>query len=154
MPLLSVQQVSKTYHSRKLLDRVSFTVDAGDRMALIGSNGAGKTTLFRMIEGKVPPDEGCVIQHSHVIIGYLSQNLEEQEDSGNALKSREILGLEDEMKNLEQQLSDTSRQDMTVLLARYAKITARYEACGGYDFEQRMREVLAGLGLTCLLYTS
>jgi len=148
MPLLSVQQVSKTYHSRKLLDRVSFTVDAGDRMALIGSNGAGKTTLFRMIEGKVPPDEGCVIQHSHVIIGYLSQNLEEQEDSGNALKSREILGLEDEMKNLEQQLSDTSRQDMTALLARYAKITARYEACGGYDFEQRMREVLAGLGLT------
>ena len=148
MPLLSVQQVSKTYHSRKLLDRVSFTVDAGDRMALVGSNGAGKTTLFRMMEGKVAPDEGCIIKHAHVIIGYLSQNLEEQDDSGNALKSREIIELEDEMAQLEHQLSDPTRQDMTSLLARYAKITARYEACGGYDFEQRMREVLAGLGLT------
>jgi len=148
MPLLSIQQVSKTYHSRKLLDRVSFTVDAGDRMALVGSNGAGKTTLFRMIEGKVSPDEGCIIQHSHVIIGYLSQNLEDQDDAENALKSREILDLEDEMAQLEHQLSDPNRQDMTSLLARYAKITARYEACGGYDFEQRMREVLAGLGLT------
>ena len=54
MPLISIRQISKTYHSRKLLDRISFTVDAGDRLALIGSNGAGKTTLFRMIEGKVP----------------------------------------------------------------------------------------------------
>ena len=148
MPLLSVQQVSKTYHSRKLLDRISFSVDAGDRIALIGSNGAGKTTLFRMIEGKVPPDDGCIIQHSHVIIGYLSQNLEDQNDGDNPLKSPEILSLEDEMANIEHQLSDPSRQDMTALLARYAKITARYEACGGYDFEQRMREVLAGLGLT------
>ncbi|MEI8200355.1 MAG: ABC-F family ATP-binding cassette domain-containing protein [Eubacteriales bacterium] len=148
MPLLSVQQISKTYHSRKLLDHVSFTVDAGDRMALIGSNGAGKTTLFRMIEGKVPPDDGCIIQHSHVIIGYLSQNLEDQDAGDNALKSREILDLEDEMANLEHQLSDPNRQDMTSLLEKYAKITARYEACGGYDFEQRMREVLAGLGLT------
>ena len=148
MPLLSVQQVSKTYHSRKLLDRVSFTVDAGDRMALVGSNGAGKTTLFRMIEGKVPPDDGCIIQHSHVIIGYLSQNLEDQDAGDNALKSREILALEDDMAKLEHQLSDPTRQDMTALLEKYAKITARYEACGGYDFEQRMREVLAGLGLT------
>ena len=148
MPLLSVQQVSKTYHSRKLLERVSFTVDAGDRIALIGSNGAGKTTLFRMIEGTVPPDDGCIIQHSHVIIGYLSQNLEDQSDNENALKSHEILELEDEMASLEHQLSDTSRQDMAALLERYAKITSRYEACGGYDFEQRMREVLAGLGLT------
>src|SRR5665647_695188 len=113
MPLLSVQQVSKTYHSRKLLDHVSFTVDAGDRMALVGSNGAGKTTLFRMIEGKVPPDDGCIIQHSHVIIGYLSQNFEDQDAGDNALKSREILELEDEMSNLEHQLSDPTRQDMT-----------------------------------------
>jgi len=148
MPLLSVQQVSKTYHSRKLLDRISFTVDAGDRIALIGSNGAGKTTLFRMIEGKVPPDEGSIIHHSHVIIGYLAQNLEDQDPGGNALKSREIVELEAEMASLENQLSDTSRPDMKDLLARYAKVTARYEACGGYDFEQRMREVLAGLGLT------
>ena len=148
MPLLSVQQVSKTYHSRKLLDRISFTVDAGDRMALVGSNGAGKTTLFRMIEGKIPPDEGNIIQHSHVIIGYLSQNLEDQEDGGNALKSRQILELEAQLADLEHQLSDTKRQDTNTLLEKYAAVTARYEALGGYDFEQRMREVLAGLGLT------
>jgi len=148
MPLLSVQQVSKTYHSRKLLDRVNFTIDAGDRMALIGSNGTGKTTLVRMIEGKVAPDEGCVIQHSHVIVGYLAQNVEDQDSDSNALLSSEIQSLEMELAELEHKLAESDRSDVPELLARYEKVTARYEACGGYDFEQRMREVLAGLGLT------
>jgi len=148
MPLLSVQQVSKTYHSRKLLDRVNFTIDAGDRIALIGSNGTGKTTLVRMIEGKVTPDEGCVIQHSHVIVGYLAQNVEDQDSDSNALLSSEIQALEMELAELERNLAESDRSDVPELLARYEKVTARYEACGGYDFEQRMREVLAGLGLT------
>ena len=148
MPLISIRQISKTYHSRKLLDRISFTVDAGDRLALIGSNGAGKTTLFRMIEGKVLPDEGSIIRHSHVIIGYLSQNMEEQDTGGNTLKSREIIDLEREMADLEIHLSDSAQKDVTPLLTRYAQITAKYEALGGYGFEQRMLEVLNGLGLT------
>lgn len=148
MPLISIRQISKTYHSRKLLDRISFTVDAGDRLALIGSNGAGKTTLFRMIEGKVAPDEGSIIRHSHVIVGYLSQNMEEQDTGGNTLKSREIIDLEREMADLEIELSGSAQKDVTPLLARYAQITAKYEALGGYGFEQRMLEVLTGLGLT------
>jgi len=148
MPLISIRQISKTYHSRKLLDRISFSVDAGDRLALIGSNGTGKTTLFRMIEGKVLPDEGSIIRHSHVIIGYLSQNMEEQDTGGNTLKSREIIDLEREMADIEIQLSGSAQKDVTPLLARYAQITAKYEALGGYGFEQRMLEVLNGLGLT------
>ncbi len=148
MPLISIRQISKTYHSRKLLDRISFTVDAGDRLALIGSNGAGKTTLFRMIEGKVQPDDGSIIRHSHVIIGYLSQNMEEQDTGGNTLKSREIIDLEKEMADIEIELSASGHKDVSPLLTRYAQITAKYESLGGYGFEQRMIEVLNGLGLT------
>ena len=148
MPLLSVQQVSKTYHSRKLLDRVTFSVDAGDRIALIGSNGTGKTTLVRMIEGKITPDEGMIIHHSHVIIGYLAQNMDDQDSDPNALISQEIRMLEEEIALLAQKLADPARQDIPELLSRYEMVTARFEACGGYDFEQKMKEVLLGLGLT------
>ena len=82
MPILSVSLLSKAYHNRELLRRVSFSVDAGDRIALIGENGAGKTTLFRIIEGRTEPDEGSVIFHGKAIVGYLAQSAEEDQDTG------------------------------------------------------------------------
>jgi ATPase subunit of ABC transporter with duplicated ATPase domains len=63
-----------------------------------------------MIEGKVAPDEGSIIRHSHVIVGYWSQNMEEQDTGGNTLKSREIIDLEREMADLEFELSGSAQK--------------------------------------------
>lgn len=148
MPILSVSLLSKAYHNRELLRRVSFSVDAGDRIALIGENGAGKTTLFRIIEGRTEPDEGSVIFHGKAIVGYLAQSAEDQDTGGSALKSKEILQLESELSRIEHMLSLSPEHAARELLSEYATIQAKYEACGGYDFEQRMLEILTGLGLS------
>ena len=58
MPLLTVQNISKNYGERRVLNDVSFRVNKGDRIAFIGDNGAGKSTLFKIIKGTLTPDGG------------------------------------------------------------------------------------------------
>lgn len=60
MPLLEVHDLVKQYGRRRVVDGVSFGVDAGEVVGLLGSNGAGKTTSFRMVVGMIAPDAGRV----------------------------------------------------------------------------------------------
>ena len=56
--LLSAEQVSKTYGDRTVLDQVSFYLEPGDKVGVIGLNGTGKSTLLRLLAGAEEPDEG------------------------------------------------------------------------------------------------
>ncbi len=60
MPLLEVEDVSKTYGRRKVVNGVSLTVERGETVGLLGRNGAGKTTTFRMVIGLVRPETGTI----------------------------------------------------------------------------------------------
>ncbi|MCE9581422.1 MAG: LPS export ABC transporter ATP-binding protein [Planctomycetes bacterium] len=85
MPLLSVQNLVKTYGSRTVVDGVSFDMEPGEIVGLLGPNGAGKTTTFRMTIGMITPKSGAVLFRGEDItrlpvylrarrgIGYLSQ---------------------------------------------------------------------------------
>ncbi|HEY5465845.1 MAG TPA: ATP-binding cassette domain-containing protein, partial [Clostridia bacterium] len=74
--LLSFDQVEKSYFDRKALDGVSFRVDAGVRVGLIGHNGSGKSTLLKLAEGLETPDAGAVLRAAGVLSGYLSQDMD------------------------------------------------------------------------------
>ncbi len=153
MPLISVNKVSKSYHSRLLLDHVSFSIERGDKIALIGSNGTGKSTLFKMIRGDILPDEGEVLHHGTAIAGYLTQNMEELDMGGNILISEEIRDVEDKMREAEYKLATADAAESQSLLRTYEQLTARFEALGGYDYEPRMKAALAGLGLSDIDFT-
>ena len=153
MPLISVNKVSKSYHSRLLLDHVSFSIEKGEKIALIGSNGTGKSTLFKMIRGDVKPDEGEVLHHGTAIAGYLTQNMEELDMGGNILVSEEIQNIEDKMREAEFKLATADAENSQSLLRTYEQLTSRFEALGGYDYEPRMKAALAGLGLTDIDFT-
>jgi len=85
MTLLTAQQLVKSYSGRRVVDRVSLEIDAGDIVGLLGRNGAGKTTTFRMIIGMITPEAGRVTfqdrdvtalpmyKHALAGMGYLSQ---------------------------------------------------------------------------------
>ena len=60
MPVIEVQELSKRYNGRAVVDGVSFTVDEGEIFAIVGPNGAGKTTIVESIEGLRRPDGGCI----------------------------------------------------------------------------------------------
>ncbi|KAF0246802.1 MAG: ATP-binding cassette subfamily F member [Planctomycetota bacterium] len=72
---IRVRGVAKSYGKRELFRDVTFTIERGERVGLIGPNGSGKTTLFRLIVGQEKPDAGEAVLGSSVEVGYYDQNL-------------------------------------------------------------------------------
>ena len=78
--ILSISQLAKSYGDTPILKNITFNVEARDKLAIIGVNGAGKTTLFRILSGQEEPTSGTISMPKHIEIGYLSQNLELEQD--------------------------------------------------------------------------
>ena len=72
--MIAIEDVRKSFAGRKLFAEVSFTVQAGERLGLVGANGAGKSTLFRMLLGEETSD-GELWKTTGMTIGYLSQSV-------------------------------------------------------------------------------
>ena len=149
MPLLTLNNITMNYGPRRILDGVSFRVNKGDRIAFIGDNGAGKSTLFKIIKGTLTPDDGEVILHGNTIAGYLSQNMDEQDLSGATLKPSNLIDLELKMDTISSKITHASEngEDNSALVEELSKTQSLYEAAGGYDYEYRLKDALAGLGL-------
>lgn len=85
MILLSAQNISKTYMERKVLDDVSFFLEEGDKVGIIGINGTGKSTLLKILAGAEEADSGDIIRKSGIRISYLPQ-IPEFDDRGTILE--------------------------------------------------------------------
>ena len=81
MKVIQVSNLSKAYGTQVIFDDVGFTVNAGERIGLVGRNGHGKTTLLRMITGEERPDAGVITVPNNYTVGYLSQHLVFREDT-------------------------------------------------------------------------
>ena len=131
---------------RKILDGFSLQVDEGERVGLLGKNGAGKTTLFRILTGQVEPDEGTVSIAPGKRLGLISQIPVYPE----GYTVRDVLdtafaplhAMEREMETLAARMGESASPEV---LARYDKLSAAFEAGGGYDTETRLNKVCNGL---------
>lgn len=74
--MIQVSGLSKSYGTQIIFDDVGFSVNAGERIGLVGRNGHGKTTLIRILTGEVKPDSGIISIPGNYSVGYLSQHLE------------------------------------------------------------------------------
>jgi ATP-binding cassette subfamily F protein 3 len=149
--MLNVNRVSKTYGIQSILEDVSFIINSGDRVGLVGPNGSGKTTLLRIIAGFERPDTGHVAVEPGVTIGYLAQGLETTfgDTVGEVLLSG-IDGLvtaQRQVESLTEQLAGAGPNPSAQMLAEYGEALERFEALGGYNVEHRSEPILAGLGL-------
>lgn len=79
--ILSMENISKVFTERKVLDHASFYLEQGEKVGVIGVNGTGKSTLLRMIAGLEEPDEGTVIKGNHVVVRFLPQTPDFPEDA-------------------------------------------------------------------------
>ena len=88
--ILTIDKISKEFGQRQLLKDVSFHVNEGDRMGLVGDNGTGKTTLIKILMGQIEADSGQMIWHlKGMRVGYLSQSVEQQLDDWEKLSGGE-----------------------------------------------------------------
>lgn len=74
MNLINIENVTKAYTERKLLDGASFSLQDGEKVGVIGINGTGKSTLLKIIAEIEEPDEGSVVRANHIVVRYLPQN--------------------------------------------------------------------------------
>jgi ATP-binding cassette subfamily F protein uup len=133
--LLNLERVSKAYGVRPLLSDVSLGVGAGERIGIVGRNGDGKTTLLRVLTGEESPDEGRVSQQRGLLVGYLKQT--DDFDDDHTVRDVVLAGRADH----EWAADAVLREIVTVLLAGVELDRAVSGLSGG----ERRRCSLAGL---------
>ena len=147
---ISVKDVVKSFDlEKKILDGLTFQIDSGERVGLLGKNGAGKTTLFRLLTGELEPDSGQIVIASGHRVGLISQipvypagfTVENVLDS--AFGRMQLLKAE--MDQLTARMS--AGESDAALLRRYGELTARFEALGGYDTGTAKNKVANGLSI-------
>jgi ATP-binding cassette subfamily F protein 3 len=146
--MLQLINVSKSFAAQPVLENVSFIVNPGDHVGLIGPNGCGKTTLLSIIIGQEQPDSGRAVVNAHATIGYLAQGIAPDSAAtiGEYLRAG-IAGFDDARRLVESLAVQMANQPTQDVLAAYANALARFEAIGGYALEHRLESILAGLGL-------
>lgn len=147
MSLLTFADVSKSYGNQDVLHGVSFFVSPGRKTGLIGANGAGKSTILRLITGAETPDSGRIALQPNTIVGLLAQE-PLLGDARTVLEAaqRPSVPLQEVWAQLTA-LEGAALQDEEAL-HRYDELHHRYQDLGGYECENRAKEVLAGLGFT------
>src|SRR5687767_10990528 len=133
--------------ARLLLDGVTFRVQPGDRIGLVGRNGAGKTTLTKTLAKETLPAAGAITHSAPV--GYLPQD--PRTGDLDVLARDRVLsarGLDEVMRKLEKaQVELGERPDDTELLERYGRLEERFDNLGGYAAEAEAARICSNLGL-------
>ncbi|MFZ2487291.1 MAG: ABC-F family ATP-binding cassette domain-containing protein [Anaerolineae bacterium] len=150
--MLQVRQVSKWFGDDQILDRVSFTLNRGQRAGLVGPNGSGKSTLLKIITGELEPDQGRVLlTPSSVRVGYLPQALDfpAQATVGDVLAAAagERVSSETQLAQAAERLAQATGDDLADALQDYDRALAAFDAAGGNALHVEADTVLAGLGL-------
>ncbi|MER3428594.1 MAG: ABC transporter ATP-binding protein [Pyrinomonas sp.] len=147
--LFRLTDVRKSYGGQEVLRGVSFQVNPGERIGLVGRNGAGKTTVLRLIAGEESPDEGEVVRARNLRVGVLAQHVEFAPDlsvhEASLAAFGELQRIEHEMRLLEQRMAEGA-DDLERVLERYSELQQLFEHQGGFEYAARAEAVLQGLG--------
>ena len=139
---IAVSDLNKYYGSNHVLKGVSFEIDSGEKVGLLGKNGSGKTTLFRILTGEEPYDSGSVSRASGKRIEMLAQipAFGENDTAEDVLRSsfKEINGVYMAMKKIEGSADPAD-------LKRYGDLIEEYERLGGYETEVKLEKVCGGM---------
>lgn len=146
---ISVSNLVKEFEvGTKILDGLTFQVDTGERVGLLGPNGCGKTTLLRILTGAMDYDEGEVMIAPGKRMGLISQIPVYPEgytvEDVLATAFEPLRKMEDELARLTREMASGTDP---ALMSRYDKLTAAYEAAGGYETDTRINKVCNGLSI-------
>ena len=148
MSVLTVSNLSMAFAERTLFDNVSFHLEKGDKVGLIGANGTGKTTLFKIITGQLTQTGGGVSKEKNLRVGYMEQF--SCSVSGRTVYT-ELLSVFDKLIASEQRLADIVAQmengdHSRETLLEEMTLREKFELDGGLTYVSRTKAALIGLG--------
>lgn len=167
--IVNLSDVNHTYFNKPVLTALSWEIQAGQKVGLVGPNGGGKSTLLKLILGLLQPDAGAVFRQKNLAIGYLPQEVAPAAPSGEASAaagngaeaitvletalsgSPKIARLRHALAVKEAQMGDPAvyaeERRLARVLDEHARLLNTYESAGGLTYENRVRSTLRDLGL-------
>ena len=149
MAVVSVQNLKVDFGGKVLFENVSFDVNSGDFVGLIGANGTGKTTLFKVITGEIEPTEGGAFVGRNIKVGYL-----EQHACHGSVRTvyDEALSIFEPLMQMEAELEDIAAAidnhegNRDALIEKQTRLNEQFQEQEGLTFRSRTRSALIGLG--------
>ena len=158
MIMLSCNNVSKSFGVETILEDISFSVNEGDKIGIVGVNGTGKTTLFKVITGIFPHDKGDIFTSKNCRLGYLEQNTNfySEKTIYDEVVSvfSDLIEAEAELRSLEHQIASLSAKEsssgdqLKKAMDTYGKKYEEFEKKNGYAYKSEVRGTLKGLGFS------
>jgi len=146
---LALNKLQKYYGATKVLEDITFEVQTGEKVGIVGSNGCGKSTLLKIIIGSEGYESGTLSFKKGATLGYLEQmpiyldNFKVIDVLNLAFEN--IDNVYKELEILEKQLSNVDEANMEKVLNKYSKVQVLYESLGGYEKEEKLSKVCTGL---------
>ncbi|WP_283642868.1 ABC-F family ATP-binding cassette domain-containing protein [Croceibacter atlanticus] len=151
--MLNIHELSISFQGEFLFEDITFRLNAGDRVGLVGKNGAGKSTMLKILSKDLEPDTGQIAIEKDISIGFLRQDIDFVE--GRTVLEEAYQAFE-EIKRLEKQIDDINTQlaertdyesqGYEQLMIDLNDIQHQYEIIGGYNYQGDTERILQGLG--------
>jgi len=153
MAILTVHNISLSFGEEKILENISFEIQKGERVGLVGVNGSGKTSLFKTLTGEYTPDTGTVTFSKETSPGYMEQHVCRDFEK-TALEEvmtvfAPLLEMEQTLEELTVRLSETPQgPQLESLIDQQTRLNDQFVDGGGLTCRSRARSALLGLGFT------
>jgi len=153
--MIDFRHVKLSFGTHEVLTDVSFDIQHGERVGLIGRNGTGKSTLLKLITGALQPEQGQIALRKNTRVGFLAQTPEYDDNLSvyEALEQcfQEVKKWQRQLEELEQKMSDplnAGNHTLSQLMLEYGRLQEKFEEAGGYQIASRIDSVASGLGIT------
>ena len=144
--MLRVENVSKSYNGKDVLNNISFSLDEGEKAGIIGLNGIGKTTLLKIIAGDEKPDSGKIIRDKNSLVGYFKQEFKISEEDRDIISFiKNFIGID----VIEKQMNEAEKAMGTdeSKIQEFCDLQEEYMRLDGYNIDYKLDQILSGLGL-------
>lgn len=151
--MMNIHNLSIAFQGDYLFEDITFKLDNGDRVGLIGKNGAGKSTMLKILSNEIEPDSGQIATDKALKIGFLKQDIDFEygrtvlEEAYEAFSEIKIIEAKvDEINHQLAERTDYESDAYHQLMVDVNEYHHQYEILGGYNYQGETEKILQGLG--------
>ena len=151
--MISVNNLSLYFGGQDIFKDISFMINKGDKIGLVGKNGVGKSTLLKVLSSNQSPSHGLVSFSGKIVVGYLMQDLDFEDGRTVFEEAKEAFinlnHIEKNLNSVNQQLlerDDYETKEYLNLITNFNELEERFRMSGGHTIDSDINQVLTGLG--------